>query len=89
MGDAANIATLVAVALSLLSGEVGLVVSAYRFGLSSGAKEVTQEAERRAQARTEAEVEALKTEIADLRARLGAIPPERRRIWRVKTWREV
>lgn len=89
MGDAANIATLVAAALSLLTGEVALVVSVYRYGRSSGAKEVTQEAERRAQAQTEAEVEALKREIADLKKRLGAIPQERRRMWRVTSRREV
>jgi uncharacterized protein YceH (UPF0502 family) len=82
MGDAANVATLIAAALSFLTVEAALVASAYRYGHSSGAKEVAQEAERHAQAQTEAEVEALKREIADLKKRLEASPPERRRMWR-------
>jgi hypothetical protein len=89
MGDAANIATLVAAALSLLTGEVAIIVSVYRYGRSSGVKEATQEAERRAQAQTEAEVEGLKREIAALKEQLGAIPPVRRRMWKVMSQREV
>lgn len=78
MGDAANIATLVATALSLLTGEVALIVSVYRYGRSSGVKEVAQEADHHAQVQTKAEVESLKSEIAVLKARLGTTPPDRR-----------
>jgi hypothetical protein len=89
MGDAANIATLVAAVLSLLTGEAAIIVSAYRYGHSSGVKKASQEAERRAQAQTEAEVEGLKREIVALKERLGAVPPERRRTWRVMSRREM
>jgi hypothetical protein len=79
MGNAADIATVVATVISLLTGEVALVLLVFKYGQKSGAEQVRQEAERQARARAYDEVKGLKTEIADLKAQLSALPPKR---WR-------